>query len=67
MLKHTDLSANERAFISEAIGQGVRLDGRSSDQLRPLDLTFGEEFGHVKVQLGKTRYISLLSCYILHA
>lgn len=66
MVKHADLSANERAFILEAIGKGVRLDGRSPDQLRPLDLTFGEEFGHVNVRLGKTRYISLstLTCCI---
>lgn len=51
----TDISANQRSFILEAIQKNVRLDGRSFDQFRPLDLTFGSEHGHVKVQLGKTR------------
>lgn len=50
-----DLSANQRAFILEAIQKNVRLDGRPLEQFRPLDLTFGAEHGHIKVQLGKTR------------
>ena len=50
-----DLSANQRVFILEAIQKNVRLDGRQSDQFRPLNLTFGAEHGHVNVQLGKTR------------
>ena len=51
-----DLSANQRAFILEAIQRNVRLDGRQFDQFRALDLTFGAEHGNVKVQLGKTWY-----------
>ena len=51
-----DLSANQRAFILEAIQKNVRLDGRPFDEFRSLNLTFGAEHGHVKVQLGKTRY-----------
>lgn len=50
-----DLSANERAFILEALQQNVRLDGRALDQFRPLEIEFGAEFGHVIVRLGKTR------------
>lgn len=57
MARETELSANERAFILEALHKNVRLDGRAFDQLRPLNLSFGDEYGHVKVQLGRTRCV----------
>lgn len=56
MNKEAPLSIAERDFILNALREGVRLDGREADQLRPLNLSFGDEYGHVKVQLGKTRY-----------
>jgi hypothetical protein len=49
------LSIPERDFILEALGQNLRLDGRQFDDYRPLNISFGEEYGHVKLQLGKTR------------
>lgn len=55
MNKEAPLSVAERDFILNALRQNVRLDGREPDQLRPLTVSFGEEYGHVKVQLGKTR------------
>jgi len=55
MSKEAPLSAAERDFILEALQQGVRLDGRALDELRPLSISFGDEYGHVKVQLGKTQ------------
>lgn len=55
MNKEAPLSIAERDFILNALREGVRLDGREADQLRPLKVSFGEEYGHVKVQLGKTR------------
>lgn len=57
MNKEAPLSIAERDFILDALREGVRLDGRGADQLRPLTLSFGEEYGHVKVQLGKTRFV----------
>lgn len=57
MSKEAQLSLAERDFILEALRENVRLDGREADQFRPLDISFGEEYGHVKLQLGKTRYI----------
>jgi exosome complex component RRP45 len=57
MLRDVDLSANERSFILEALQRSVRLDGRGLDQFRPLTLSFGDEYGHAKVQLGKTGYV----------
>lgn len=55
MSKEAPLSTAERDFILEALQQNVRLDGRAIDELRPLSISFGDEYGHVKVQLGQTR------------
>lgn len=57
MNKEAPLSIAERDFILNALREDVRLDGRQPDQLRPLNVSFGDEYGHVKVQLGKTRYV----------
>lgn len=57
MNKEAPLSIAESDFILNALREDVRLDGRQADQLRPLNVSFGDEYGHVKVQLGKTRYV----------
>ncbi|KAL2813973.1 ribosomal protein S5 domain 2-type protein [Aspergillus granulosus] len=64
MNKEAPLSIAERDFILDALREEVRLDGRSADQLRPLTLSFGEEYGHVKVQLGKTSLIVRISAEV---
>jgi hypothetical protein len=56
MPREADISVNERAFILQALQERIRLDGRAFDAFRPLELTFGDEYGIVDVQLGKTRY-----------
>ena len=58
MPREADLSNVERAFILEALGQNVRLDGRAFDQFRKLDLSFEDDYGTCTVQLGKTKYVS---------
>jgi len=55
MSKEAPLSIAERDFILEALHQDVRLDGRKVDDYRPLNISFGEEYGHVNLQLGKTK------------
>jgi exosome complex component RRP45 len=57
MSKETALSVAERDFILEALLQNVRLDGRDTNSFRPLSISFGEEYGHVKVRLGQTRLV----------
>jgi len=57
MSKEAPLSIAERDFILEALREDVRLDGRGANQFRPLNITFGDEYGHVKLQLGKTRFV----------
>jgi exosome complex component RRP45 len=64
MNKEAALSIAERDFILDALREDVRLDGRAADQLRPLKLSFEEEYGHVKVQLGKTSLIVRISAEV---
>lgn len=64
MSKENSLSVLEREFILEALLQNIRLDGRRLDAFRPLSVTFGEEYGHVKIQLGQTRYSHPMLYYI---
>jgi hypothetical protein len=59
MSKEAQLSVAERDFILEALRENVRLDGRGPDQFRPLNLSFGDEYGHVKLQVGKTRLVTI--------
>ncbi len=56
MPRGLDVSNVERNFILEAISQGVRVDGRSFDQFRKIDLEFAAEYGTATLRLGKTRY-----------
>lgn len=55
MSREQPLTVVERDFILEALHENVRLDGRGVDDLRPLQISFGEGYGHVKVSLGCTR------------
>lgn len=61
MSKETALSVAERDFVLEALLQNVRLDGRDTNSFRPLSISFGEEYGHVKVKLGQTRLVVYFS------
>lgn len=58
MSKETPLSVAEREFILDALLQDIRLDGRNADAFRPLSVAFGEDYGHVNVQLGQTRCVN---------
>lgn len=57
MPREAEPSLNERTFVTQALHEGHRLDGRALDQFRKLDLSFGEQYGVADVTLGKTRYI----------
>lgn len=57
MPRQADLSVNEKAFILEALKEGIRLDNRPLDAYRPVELTFGKEYGQVNVELGRTKYV----------
>ena len=52
-----DISNVERNFILEALSQRVRIDGRTFDQFRHIELELGEKYGTATVRLGRTRYV----------
>jgi len=56
MPREAEPSLNERQFVTQALKEGLRLDGRQLDQYRKLELTFGDQYGVVEVSLGKTKY-----------
>ena len=58
MPREAEPSNVERNFILEALRQNIRVDGRAFDQFRPINLTFGEDYGTATVSLGKTRCFS---------
>ena len=69
MPREAEPSANERAFMLQALQENIRMDGRTVEVARPLDyyrplqISFGNEFGTADVQLGKTRYFPKLPSF----
>lgn len=55
MPREAELSLNERAFILQALQEKIRLDDRALNACRSLNITFGQDYGSVDIQLGKTR------------
>jgi exosome complex component RRP45 len=55
MPREIEPSLNERQFFTGALKENIRLDGRALDEYRPIELSFGEEYGTSDVSLGKTR------------
>ncbi|KAL9069005.1 MAG: hypothetical protein Q9157_006322 [Trypethelium eluteriae] len=61
MPREAEISSNEREFIQQALHEGIRIDGRAFDEFRPLNLSFGDEYGVADAQLGKTRVVAKIS------
>jgi len=57
MPREPDPSINEAEFVHRCLRKGVRLDGRAMYDLRPVQLTFGDELGWVECRLGDTRSV----------
>ncbi|KAK3494942.1 ribosomal protein S5 domain 2-like protein [Neurospora hispaniola] len=65
MPREAEPSANEKAFLLKALqDEQIRLDGREFDQYRPLELTFGDEYGVANVSLGKTKILAKASAEV---
>ncbi|GAV56143.1 hypothetical protein ZYGR_0BA00490 [Zygosaccharomyces rouxii] len=64
MAKDIECSTSENKFILDALRQNLRLDGRSFDQFRDVDIKFGKEYGDVTVTMGKTKIHCRISCQI---
>ncbi|KAJ1721154.1 3'-5'-exoribonuclease [Coemansia erecta] len=57
-------SSIETAFILEALGKGVRVDGRGIYDYRGLRIACGPASGMVEVQLGQTRVLARVACEV---
>lgn len=55
MPREAEPSLNEKTFVSQALQENVRLDNRAFDEYRPIELSFGDEYGTAQVTFGKTR------------
>jgi len=64
-MKETDPSNIEKAFVLKALREGLRVDGRGPYDFRALIITFGSEYGHAEVQLGRTRVLAKISCDVV--
>ncbi|KAJ1795509.1 3'-5'-exoribonuclease [Coemansia sp. RSA 2399] len=54
----------EKAFLLEALGKGLRVDGRGPYDYRTLKISCGPTYGLVEVQLGQTRVLARVSCEV---
>ncbi|KAJ6016200.1 hypothetical protein N7540_010791 [Penicillium herquei] len=63
MSKET-LAAIEHEFILSGLRQGYRHDGRGDHEYRELRVSFGRDYGHVNLQLGKTSVIVRISATV---
>lgn len=65
MPREAEPSTNARAFLLQALKENVRLDGRAFDAFRPIDLSFGDEYGVADVKMGKTRVMVKISAEVV--
>ncbi|KAI9011286.1 ribosomal protein S5 domain 2-type protein [Gaertneriomyces semiglobifer] len=65
MVKETEPSNNEKAFVLEALREGLRVDGRGPHDMRTVAITLGPQYGHAEVRLGKTRATANISAEIV--
>ncbi|KAG7290643.1 hypothetical protein NEMBOFW57_000646 [Staphylotrichum longicolle] len=64
MPREAEPSLNEKQFVTQALQENLRLDGREFDQYRPVELTFGDQHGVADVTLGKTRVLAKASAEV---
>ncbi|KAL3953614.1 hypothetical protein ACCO45_011570 [Purpureocillium lilacinum] len=64
MPRDAEPSLSERTFVLKALEEGLRIDNRKFDQFRPLQLSFGDEYGVADVQCGKTRVVAKVSAEV---
>ncbi len=50
-------SLNEKEFVLGALQENIRIDGRSFEEYRDLQVSFGDEYGVANVHLGKSKYV----------
>ncbi|XP_044254499.1 exosome complex component rrp45 [Tribolium madens] len=63
-VRETLVTNCERKFLMKCLSEWRRLDGRSFDEFRPLNLKFGKHWGSCYVSLGETKVLAQTSCEI---
>lgn len=58
------LSNCEKTFLNRIVSEGHRLDGRIYNESRPLNISFGSEYGSCIVSLGETKVLAQVSCEV---
>lgn len=64
MPREAEPSSNEQTFLLNALREHIRLDGRALDASRPIDLSFGNDYGLADVRMGKTRVQANISAEV---
>lgn len=60
-----DISVNERDFVLKLLQQDeTRLDSRSFEQFRDVEISFGSSLGSVELKLGKTKLVVRISAEV---
>jgi len=59
------LSTTERQFITTALREEKRIDGRKPFDFRPIKIQFGDSPGQAMVLLGQTRVYTAVTCQIV--
>ncbi|XP_049865623.1 exosome complex component RRP45 [Pectinophora gossypiella] len=59
------LSNCEKNFLHKIVSEGHRLDGRSYNESRNLNIFFGSEYGSCIVSLGETKILAQVSCEVV--
>ncbi|TPX10854.1 uncharacterized protein E0L32_008243 [Thyridium curvatum] len=64
MPREAEPSLNEKVFVTQALQENLRLDGRAFDSYRPIELSFGQEYGIADVKCGKTSVVAKVSAEV---
>ncbi|KAJ2801951.1 3'-5'-exoribonuclease [Coemansia helicoidea] len=64
MVAEIEPSNVESAFLLQALGKGIRVDGRGIHDYRRLRISCGPAAGMAEVHLGQTRVLARVSCEV---
>lgn len=56
---------NEENFILEALEENLRIDGRTQNEYRSVEIKFDQQFGQCLVSIGKTKVLSIVTCEVV--
>ncbi|KAJ3632024.1 hypothetical protein MTP99_013122 [Tenebrio molitor] len=63
-IRETVITNCEKKFLIKCLSEWTRLDGRSFDEFRSLEIQFGKQWGSCYVSLGRTGVLAQTSCEV---